>query len=106
MSLDYVNIKFNQKFSPRRRHNVPHIPIMVDKKIMIGLESAHEKKYHVSLHFFDSNKELQSIFQAEYDTTSSHTKRYKSEMQYQFAYMNYLQEGNGSTVLLQAIFTV
>ena len=39
-SLDYVNIKFNQKFSPRRRYNVPHIPMMVDKAIMIGLESS------------------------------------------------------------------
>ena len=33
-SLDYVNIKFNERFGRRRRYNVPHIPMFVEKKIM------------------------------------------------------------------------
>ena len=36
--------------------------------------------------------ELQSIFEAEYDATSSHTGRSHHDIQYQFAYTNYLQE--------------
>ena len=48
MSHDYVNIKFNQKFSPRRRHNVPHIPIMVDKAIMSGLDGKNGLNVYLS----------------------------------------------------------
>ena len=42
-SLDYVNIIFNRKFRPRIRHNVPHIPIMIDKSIMKGFEFCSKK---------------------------------------------------------------
>ena len=51
------------------------------------------------------DKELQSIFQDEYDATSSHKKRYKNEMQYQFAYMNYLQEGIDSKIYEKSFFS-
>ena len=39
------------------------------------------------------HKELQEIFQDEYDTTSSQRTRNKNKMQYQFAYSNYVNEG-------------
>lgn len=70
-SLDYVNIKFNEHFGRRRRYNVPHIPMLVEKQIML---------------------ELQDIFRAEYDMTSSHKTRHKNKMQYEFAYVNYVHE--------------
>ena len=35
-SLDFVNIKFNQKFGPKGRYNVPHIPILIDVDIITG----------------------------------------------------------------------
>ena len=35
-SLDYVNIKFNQKLGLNQRYNVPHIPLLIDKRIMEG----------------------------------------------------------------------
>ena len=41
-SLDYVSMKFNEKFGPKRRYNVPHIPLLVDKRIMKG--SVFKKK--------------------------------------------------------------
>ena len=35
---------------------------------------------------------MQSIFEAEYNATSSHKGRSNHDMQYEFAYMNYLLE--------------
>ena len=40
-------------------------------------------------------KELQAIFQEEYDMTSSHRTRHKNKMQCEFAYINYVNEGSG-----------
>ena len=40
-SLDYVNIKFNEHFGRRRRYNVPHIPMLVEKQIMLGKQKKH-----------------------------------------------------------------
>ena len=36
---------------------------------------------------------MQNLFPAEYNMTSSHRTRHKNEMQYQFAYANYVNEG-------------
>ena len=49
----------------------------------------------------NSSKELQSIFQAEYDMTSSHRTRHKNKMQYEFAYLNYVYEGTALRLNLQ-----
>ena len=64
---------------------------------MIGLESSiSEPTNELQKTIKNSVKELQSLFQAEYDMTSSQTVRHRNKMQYEFAYTNYVQEGKVS----------
>ena len=59
-TLDYVNLKFNQRWGPKNRLNIPHIPLFVSKSIM---------------------QELQNEFSEEFDRTSSHRTRHHNDMQ-------------------------
>ena len=59
-TLDYVNLKFNQRWGPKNRLNIPHIPLFVSKSIM---------------------QDLQDEFSEEFDRTSSHRTRHHNDMQ-------------------------
>ena len=41
------------------------------------------------------------MFPAEYEATSSHKDRHKHDMQYEFAYINYVWEENGSKLSMK-----
>ena len=41
------------------------------------------------------------MFPAEYEATSSHKDRHKHDMQYEFAYINYVWEENGSKISMK-----
>ena len=59
-TMDYVNLKFNQRFGPRNRITIPHIPLFIVKSIM---------------------QDLQNQFPKEFERTSSHRTRQHNDMQ-------------------------
>ena len=82
---------------------------MIEKKIMKGIEFC--AKITTPLDWWSifwskpRDIELQSIFPAEYDATSSHKDRNKHDMQFAFSYNNYVLDGNGSETWVTTNFT-
>ena len=76
-ALDFVHTLFEMKLLPgATRYKVPHVPIMINTRVM---------------------SDLQSSFQPYYEITSSHKKRQKNDMQFEFSYTNWLLEAVNST---------
>ncbi|XP_054272957.1 N-acetylglucosamine-1-phosphotransferase subunits alpha/beta [Macrosteles quadrilineatus] len=68
-SLLHVNSLLNKRYGYKARKVPSHMPHLIDKHIM---------------------SDLQTVFQAEYDKTSSHYFRHPQDMQFSFGYFYYL----------------
>jgi len=70
-AIDFVNILYERTLTENKRHWLPHIPYMFNRKIM---------------------REMQEHYNIEFELTSRHKKRQKNDMQPEFAYVHWLQE--------------
>ena len=74
-SVDFTNALLNDKIGYSYRYWAEHIPLMINKRIIM---------------------DLQSTFSHYYEITSSHHTRQPNDVQYEFAYINWLLEAPNS----------
>jgi hypothetical protein len=77
-SLKYVNQLYNRHFQTTSRRVPAHMPHFIDRHI---------------------EEELQAVFPAEFEATSSHQLRSSTDMQYSFAYMYYVAHARSNVTL-------
>ena len=79
-ALDFTSALFNDRMGYAYRWQTEHIPMMINKRIM---------------------SDLQRTFSSYYNETSSHHTRQRNELQYQFAYTNWIVEAPQSDIRAQ-----
>ena len=74
-ALDFTGALFNDRMGYAYRWRTEHIPLLINKRIMI---------------------DLQNTFKSYFTATSSHHTRQRNDIQFEFAYINWLVEAPNS----------